>query len=88
MVNQNTKQKEVLNKKSHKGKVSKGFKRLCLGLVITGIAYTVIHLVFADPSTSRPSTREEIARQMALREKWKAEYKIMTQSLDSILWGD
>lgn len=83
MQNRNTKQTEVSQKRNR----AKGFKRALVFGISAGIS-TLTWLAFSMSSSSRPSTKEEIAMQMAFQEKWKIEESEATQNWDSTLKAD
>lgn len=75
MENQHTQQTEasVINAKRING--VKGFRRTCLILGVTAIAFIQICLMFNNPSSSRSSTPAEIVGQQVFQENWETAQK-------------
>ena len=83
MENQNKQQ--TTNRMPEKENTSKRSKRTFLILGIMASLFAILRFAFTDSSASRPSTGEEIAKQIAFQEKWKIEEQEAEQKWDSLL---
>ena len=85
MKNKHTQQAETSAIHPKKRNGIKGWPMAGLVLGISAIAFAIFWLMFADVSSSRPSTPAEIAGQMKFQEKWNTAQKEAEQKWDSTL---